>query len=272
MISISMTKDFDPSRQVKFLELDFRPSLEKFSRVICENVWSPIIWQNGRRAKKNFVSCSYLVLDFDNGEWSLSDAVAWCQKRKYAAILGTSKSHQKEKKTSKGLIQHACDRFRLVIPFSSTITDRELYEYQMRLACDETPCDPSCKDGARFFYPCTTITYAEPGGSAPVVEMAGICTPEAVVRAKKESGFYEKVKQYGMVPTRLAWGLRHSLPGGNRRKAIYAFSAEASRCGVDLARWERLVLQSNLVAELKDEFQITEDEVRRQILNGYDAE
>ena len=63
--------------------------------IIESHVWSPIIWKDGYRAKKNFTSARLLVLDFDDGNLTLEQAIEKFEP--YIHIIGTTKSHQIEK-------------------------------------------------------------------------------------------------------------------------------------------------------------------------------
>lgn len=273
MLSISRSKGFSGSQHSRFETLKYRPSIEKFTELITQNVWSPIVWKDGRRLSKNFLSCSYFVLDFDSGEWTIEKTINWCEENDYAAIIGTTKSHQKEKISDAGLVQRACDRFRLVIPFDSTISDRDLYNHQLKTACKRIPSDSSCTDAARFFYPCKEVVFSRHGGRWKVESIEGSETEriKQVAAEKRKSGFYEKAARYGLVPPGLAWVLRNSLPPGGRRSALYRYSAEAARFGIDASRWIKIVLESKLVRDLRHDTGISDDEIKRQVLNGYNA-
>ncbi len=74
-------------------------------------------------------------------------------------LIGTTASHQKEKKD-----KPACDRFRVVLKFEERITDLALYHHQLIKAENKYSVDPSCKDGARFFFPCQEIVSMSDDG------------------------------------------------------------------------------------------------------------
>jgi hypothetical protein len=119
---------------------------ERIFPIFC---WSPIIWNNGERAEKNFITSEWCGLDFDTPETSLD----WAKKNFCDAIhiIGTTKSHQKEKS---GII---CDRFRVVLKFEVPIRNLKQYKYNMALYAERYNADRQCVDGARFYWPCNKI-------------------------------------------------------------------------------------------------------------------
>jgi hypothetical protein len=122
--------------------------MSNLMNVMTTHAISPIIWRNGERLKKNFVSCDWLALDFDD-HVSLQDMIS--RLAQFAHVIATTRNHQRAKK---GII---ADRFRVFIPFSVSITSREHYEQNMRIYARKVKSDPSCSDGARFFFPCLDI-------------------------------------------------------------------------------------------------------------------
>lgn len=130
------------------------------ARFITENVWSPIVWQRGKRAEKNFASALWIALDFDRGSMSLIDAVE--EFGDYAHVIGTTKSHQVEKHGA------TCDRFRVLLRSDEVISDLAKYRHVMAHVVRTFDADEACKDGARFFYPCTKIVSAKEGRPFPV--------------------------------------------------------------------------------------------------------
>ena len=133
--------------------------LDLVAEVICERVWSPIIWIDGQRKRANFLACDLLVLDFDDGRPTLAEACdLFCN---YAHIIATTKSHRQEKDG-----KPACDRFRLVVPFAETVTDIAKYEYTLAVVTKKTGADKSAKDGGRFFWPSKEVVSIDCCGMA----------------------------------------------------------------------------------------------------------
>ncbi len=125
-------------------------TFQAFSEVLTNNVWSPIIFSDGHRHQASFVEVRLGVLDFDDGEYRLAQAlIDWCDT---IHVIGLSKSHQREKSG-----KPACDRFRLIFPYEKDIRDLRTYNYNYELLAKRYGADPVTKDGARLFFPCTEI-------------------------------------------------------------------------------------------------------------------
>lgn len=264
MLSRSLSNEIKGYAHEFFTTINHGLSLEAFSDLIVENVWSPIVWKDGKRKRANFICAKYLALDFDDGTWTLEDAKAWIKKHNYAAIIGTSKSHQKEKVKASGKTDPAVDRYRIVIPFEKAITDRELYEYQMVLATTETPCDPSCKDAARFFYPCKEIYLATPGLHYPVTPFGD----DHEAEEKRIERAQRKVKDYeytGTLPVWVSKAFLFGAPIGERHKMIFRLGSQLSLAGWTVDRIVETIMSSPLAHT------DNADEIRRTVKNGRNA-
>lgn len=132
--------------------------IRELGHYMLSGAWSPIVWSDGYRKTDNYLSCEYLALDFDDGSWSIEKAKAWMIAGKYKGLIGTTKSHQMPKGD-----KPACDRFRMVIPFDRPILSYDTYRANMEHILKSIPADKSCKDGARFFYPCKKIEFFQNG-------------------------------------------------------------------------------------------------------------
>lgn len=159
MISLSLAKSNDPRHQQRFVESG-EMSAAAFAETIVRNIWSPIIWKDGVRTKSNFLYSDYFVLDFDAGK-PIKEMIDFCTDMKVSAIIGTTKSHQKEKVAPSGKLTPACDRYRVIFKAASRCTDSELYRYNLGIMAEHFGCDESCSDAARFFYPCVDIAFRQ---------------------------------------------------------------------------------------------------------------
>lgn len=142
---------------------------EVVSWLVGEHVWSPIVWTRGKRAEKNFAAALWIALDFDDGAFTLDEAVA--EFADYAHVIGTTKSHQKDKGGK------VCDRFRVAVRGDFVLTDVADYR---RVVSEMAQCygaDGACIDGARFFYPCEEIISAHDGRSYPTGAIADRVRP-----------------------------------------------------------------------------------------------
>jgi len=101
--------------------------------------WSHILWRGDARAGLNFESAGALVLDFDGG-FTLEQAKV--RFMGVACYILLTKSHTEEN-----------HRFRVVLPLSEVITDRNQYLYNIARLLESNPeADQSCRDAARFWY------------------------------------------------------------------------------------------------------------------------
>lgn len=158
MISLSLAKSDDPRHQQRFTESG-PLNVDQFKATIIRNIWSPIIWKDGVRTKANFQSCTYFVLDIDDG-LPLADMIDFCKTQEVSHIIGTTKSHRKEKVSSSGKMSPAADRYRVIFPADTICTDAELYRYNLGIMAERFGCDESATDAARFFYPCKEVVAA----------------------------------------------------------------------------------------------------------------
>jgi hypothetical protein len=142
---------------------------------------SPIVFQNGVRTEKNFLSADWLVLDFDEGPSLASIEKTFCDS---VHVIGTTKSHQKPK-------GHAppCDRFRVWLRAEHTITNAGDYKETVRLLVRNYDADPACVGAAQLFWPCLAIT-----------SVAGEGYTQDVVRAKERPTTQNRPEYNGRIP------------------------------------------------------------------------
>lgn len=131
------------------------------SREIAEltknDVWSAIVWNDGARLSVNFLYATCAVFDFDSGEWTLTDAHKWFADRGRQHVIGTTKSHQIEKGG------RCVDRFRVIVPLETPITDARAYCQNMKRWLKLMPADQAAADAARRWLPFKEIAIAHAG-------------------------------------------------------------------------------------------------------------
>lgn len=116
--------------------------------------WGPLVWKDGVCLGDNFVVSHLMALDFDEANYTLASALRdWGDT---VHIIGTTKSHQREKISGDG-VKPPKDRFRVIVPWERPITSRAEYEYNVGRLISEYDADETCKDAARFFWPCREI-------------------------------------------------------------------------------------------------------------------
>lgn len=262
MISYSLKSNTNPANQTKFTATNVR-DWGTFCALLTSKVWSPIIWSNGYRAKANFLSCQYIVLDYDNGLLTLQAMQKVCETFGLWYILATTKSHQKPKVSSSGKAEPACDRFRLVLKARGVCQSRELYEYNMRLFAEYWPCDPSCVDGARFFWPCTDVWAFSTGKSIPWLPFEDDYVLEEDRYARAHAKLAEMGKN-GVMPDWVEGILKCkvSIPVGERHKTCYRLGATWANLGWPLDKLYKLCTATTLT-------HIGDEDMQRALSNGY---
>ncbi len=264
-MDISISKNQAAKEAYKHIWFDTRDPVTRsnFAKLITSKVWSPCVW-GGKRLKRNFISCHYLTLDFDEG-FTLAQAEKWLQTNNFAGILGTSKSHQKDKVTPSGKVQPACDRFRLVVPFTKALTDLDEYEINMAAVMESLPCDPSCKDGARFFYPCKEIVFSQQGGHYPPLSEEEIFSLKEQKRKHLELivSNSEVQREKSVIPSWVHEILKYGVDeSDSRHQYAYKIGATLENLGYAEAEVVGVLMTSNIS-------EIGVEDVRRAVHNGY---
>lgn len=128
----------------------YESSALSLARALLKVPTSPITFRDGHRTEANFLSASWVGLDFDAGpsldeiEQTFSDSIH---------VIGTTKSHRK----AKGHYP-ACDRFRVWLKLEHTITTVVTYKATVRHLVKTYDADPACVGAAQMFWPCQAIT------------------------------------------------------------------------------------------------------------------
>lgn len=208
--SIASNEVLDPAQAVNFRQgvVDALPMLGK---EITKHAWSPCVWESGKRAKANFIHADLCALDFDNGYWDISDAKQMLKEQDLAGLIGITKSHQKEKGG-----EPACDRFRVVMLWEGRISDLRTYEQNMGRLMAHMPVDRACKDGARFFFPCTEIVHIRWGGNLSWL-------PYQEPKARKPDRSLSHDSSLRQIPSWMEGAIRNVMPG-ERNKSVFRFA------------------------------------------------
>jgi hypothetical protein len=202
--------------------VNFKPANGEFKNifnVVGKHSWSPIVYSDNYRISDNFKFSELIGLDFDDGALSLKEAIEWVKDNDFEAMIGTTKSHQVMKQLTIN------DRFRMIIRTSETCRDLNDYEYTLTKVIKETKADPSCKDAARFFYPCKNLELMNHGKN----RANWITTPFDETREYKQAVAAKIAKKEWRDMTKIApaiwghimWGCR---PPG-RHKLCYIIGA-----------------------------------------------
>lgn len=203
----------------------------RLAKGISSLVWSPCVWLQGHRTQLNFEFADWCVLDFDNGELTLEQAIQnFCD---CVHVIGTTRNHQRVKGG-----KPAVDRFRVMLKFDERIDNLRLYRYQMFVASRHWPCDPACKDGARFFFPCTDIVSVSADGYTHEIDQD---IPESFDRAPPS---VRRDIAAGVVPRSVQRSLNCVIPVGERNTAVYGIAKDLRRCGFEAGTILHMILKS----------------------------
>jgi len=135
---------------------NFIPNLKTFAETTVQNDWSPFLFKTNYRKGDCWESCSVVALDIDDG-CTIEEAKEIF--KDYQCIITTSKSHQIEKNGK------VCDRFRVILPLSEKIDNKDIYKNTWYSLSNKYPfIDQQCKDFARFFYKGKTIVHINQNG------------------------------------------------------------------------------------------------------------
>lgn len=134
-------------------------SLKELSEFTLKYDWSPFTYKDGYRHSTSWASCDVMVLDIDQG-CTITKAKELF--KEYTYIIQTTKSHTEDH-----------NRFRVIIPLSSSVTDQEIYKNTWySLSNRFSFIDQQCKDMARFYYKSKSFVSENLGKSIdPVLEI-----------------------------------------------------------------------------------------------------
>lgn len=261
-ISISKSNTKDSHDKVCFQVLEPQ-KFSALSQVILHHTWSPHIWRDGRRAGKNWQKANFIALDFDSG-FPLQETITICQTEGLTFLIGTTKSHQVEKISPSGKVSPPLDRYRLLIATEGSCNDAETYRNTLDYFAMFMPIDESCKDLARYFFPCKEIVAF---GGSQLQPWLVVDDQERARRKKLYEEYEERLRENrgsGIVPSWILHELKAEHMIGTRHKLCYRIGAELSKLGFEESYIEQLVMSSSLNA-------IGGEDVRRAVRNGIDG-
>ena len=207
-------------------------NMSMLPEIITTCCWSPIIWKGNEAKTVNFISSSFLALDFDvPGDMDLVELNHSLQDHK--RIIATTKSHQLPKNN---LI---CDRYRLIIPFAETITDYQTYRATYTEALKKyTWADKSCLDGARFFFPSKKIFIVDRESDY----LWDVTKPKPIIETPKTA-----VVTQGVIPN---WCLEIINTGrileGSRNVTMFRVACVLFEAGFDENNVRRILLKTKM--------------------------
>jgi len=236
-------------------------SLDKFSdlaNIITKETWSPSIYNHNHRTNANQLSTNLLVLDYDKGIPSLNEMAIQMQVEGYRHMIGVTRSHQEK---GNG------DRYRVIIATNGQpALHPEQYKSQMVKIMSRWPIpDDSCKDFARYFFPCREIVSIEDG---KLFEWPGYDSLEIIEDRKKRRTSKVIVQgSFGVLPNKTRLFLNKGKWEVSRRNTCVKAAADLGRLGWQLDKTLSVVFNA---PKFKDELeQVDIDDLPRQIENGW---
>jgi hypothetical protein len=191
-----------------FVVYDDSESPEIMAEIALAHVWSPIIWRDGVRRGDQFLRANWLVLDFDDGKFTLGDATR--EFKDMCHWIGTTWSHTPEK-----------HKFRVAMRWTTVIEDEAQYRQNVEYALRHYPADRQCKDLGRYFFPCKEPVACAQGAEADVWDkVAELPRPLAV-----------EVTQSRIMPVQVRVMLSEVWPLGTRNRNTFITAKEMFRRG-----------------------------------------
>lgn len=233
--------------------------VKKLIDIITKLNWSPIIFKNNQRKQDNFISCDWLAFDFDGGE-TIEKIKEQCIEWGCFAVIGTTKSHGKEKTTPSGVVIPACDRFRLIMRASTTCTSPDIYDYNMRHYAKFWSVDRACLERGRFYNPCTKVEWFQDGLSIDWAKLPeNYKTKQMWEKEQTEKAL--KYREKKDIPNWIYRAVKYGVPVGSRNIKVYSISAFLTDIGYGPDDIFRFIMSGKL-SEVGDE------EVRRTVNNA----
>jgi hypothetical protein len=207
-------------------------ALDQIVPVITEKVWSDSLWIDGGRKEANWCGSYFCVLDFD-GDYPLEQA-----KKDWADtvhLIAPTKRHGEDGR----------DRFRLIAPWQEPILSFDQYRYNTEKVASQYPCDSSCVDGARFFWPSKEISSIQPSGYLqPTLPLPlGYKTrQEMAINAKKKLDHHG---ESGVLPSDIQGYIVSGFTNLKRNKQCFKAVLDLVRMGWSWERAESFVRAIN---------------------------
>ena len=263
-ISVSKSKCFHESEALHFKKIDLDDLKDIIPHITKENYpWSPNIFSDEYRHGVSFCRCDLLGLDYDTGTPTLIDIITRLNKSDLAFIVGTTKSHQKEKtcKKSKKTLP-PLDRFRVILKVEGFADNIIQFNNQIkRLANKLDGIDTSCSEGARFFWPCREIIAHRDGKS--------LKAPRKIQKEKLKSRI-KQIKQSelllgksGWLPSELIVFFKTGTHVGDRRPCLFKYGARLTRLG-----WPENKVIDVLLSAPFDKSDLEYKDMLRQVKRG----
>lgn len=248
--------------------------MERIAKCITRFAWSPCLYKDGHRHETCFIGSYWCAYDFDDGEFTIADAVNTFADMRH--VIGTTKTHQQWKTTASGRKMAPCDRFRVVIPWDEPIKDLRTYRFNMTLQRDRYDMDRSCIDGARLFWPCVeivSINNDEADGEFAYAREVRLDVPDDFESLGSD---HERTRsrfvRNGMLPTWAArWLYSEVIPVGRRNTTVYGLAKDLALAGFDQDTIVAKILACPTYRPMSNMPMALLREIRQTVANGVKA-
>lgn len=195
-------------------------TLDDVSPLVTAGVWSHCVWAGGKRTEDHFAASMWCVLDFDEGVTKREAAALFCD---YAFLLGPTRNDGVEKETKSGIRKAACDRFRVVLKFSTPIYRADLFRYNMKRTAQHFGSDTAATDAARVWQPCSVVETVQLEGKCIDVATDIPLEETEEYQAKKLADYTAELVRTKRMPKRVKEFMRGKIQLGERNnEAFYA--------------------------------------------------
>lgn len=201
-------------------------------RILCQHVWSPHVWESGRRHSSEWLGCELLVLDYDDPIYSIDEMRGRLNHYRIGHIMGTTKSHLLIKNGKR------CERYRVVIPLARPIHSIEVYKHVYAKALQYPTlrgADPACSDVARWYAPCTKLASLMWGPGIPLPGVPTGLDDDQVLewmrfqRPRRERANVVALPQDRRLNRTVDGIVARGLQPGSRNRDLFIVSCEVAR-------------------------------------------
>jgi len=209
----------------------YAATVGEIERYITRYRTATAIWKNQTRKKTNFMFAEWICVDVDQG---LSLENAKKQVANYVHLIGTTRSHGKEKKDATDPSQTiVCDRYRVYLRLMSRVTDIDMYEATGKRWCKVFQGDSSGALASQMMRPVTQIVSKKFYGKA-IVPYADY---ELIEKKKKKFISRDRSLNEHYAPGKILPGwaenvLRYGCAWNSRDKVIYMLGRDAKKIGL----------------------------------------
>ncbi len=217
-------------------------TINRLADLCLSNLNSPVIWKCGIRKADNFAFAEFAVLDVDDDTGMNLDQ-AMEAFRGFVHIIGTTKSHQKDKGGK------VCDRYRVFIALEERVSDPIIYQSTNAALARKYSGDLQATAGHMAFMPLKKIVgYSEVGKRLPL---------ERIVVRKPQRKFVSSTT-YGenrIVPRYIQDLLTYGASPGERNLACFKIASGLRGSGFFEDEVVQLILSSSVPIDQSERVQ-----------------